>query len=368
MMIVKGLLILIVMIIIPIAVGDVIANATKSGEHTKVDNVIFRYIFGNVTMWAIFEIIGVTLILMKKSFMIAVYTWCVAIIILILYDVFRLIRNFINKPQSHKLIKKSRTNKIYLFFSSKDNLMFVVVVIIMFLIIGYQCFNYVVGIHLDKDDSRFVVNAVEAYDNNVMLLNNPCTGESENTWIGELSKDVTSPWMIYVAMISKIVHIHPTIMAHTILPLFLLIMAYGIYWIFAKRLFGKKDILSAGIFVIIVAVINMFFNASVYTESTFLLTRVWQGKAIVAGIMIPVLMYVLYSIHQHASKGKIALLAITNLAICLLSGTGLIIGVFLTIIYGCWYMVLSRNWIKLFLILLTCIPSSIIALLNIMIK
>lgn len=369
MMIIKGLLILIVMVIVPLMVGDIITVVTRTSEHTRTDNLMFRYIMGYVTMWAVFEVVAVPLIVMKKSFMTVVYIWGGVIGLVLIVNIIKQLRKLFVRYYNHKLnIKSSQCNQLTNVIG-KNNIFTMFIGIITILIIAYQCFNYIHYMHIDEDDSRFIVNAVEAYDNNTMLLNNPATGEYEGLWVGELVKDVTSPWMIYIALLSKIIHIHPTIFAHTILPTFLLLIAYASYWLLAKRLFNKDDMQSACIFVMCAALINTFFNASVYTESTFLLTRVWQGKAVVAGVMIPVIVYLLYSLHQHSSSaGKFILIGLANTAMCLLSGIGILFGALLTVVYGLWYMIIKKKWFRAFGLMLTCIPNGIFALIYMMLK
>jgi hypothetical protein len=201
-----------------------------------------------------------------------------------------------------------------------------------------------------------------------MLLNNPATGEYEGTWQGELSKDVTSPWSFYIALISKLIHIYPTIFAHTILPVFLLLMAYGVFWLFGKSLFCG-DLEKSCVFLFLIALLHTYFNSSVYTSATFMLTRVWQGKAVVAGIAIPMQLYLLYLLHQYEHKfGRYVLIMLCNTASCLLSGVGIILMAVITIIYGLYYALIDKKWLGILFILLTCIPNVIFALLYYYVK
>lgn len=364
-MILKGILIILILAICPLMIGDIIAKWTKTGEHTIFDHIVYRYVFGHITMWAVFEIVAVPLILMKKSFMTVVYIWGALIVLLLICDVVALILG----------IKQTNLTKFKLnwnfkrFITDKNNLFTCAIVIVAIGLISFQCYNYVAYMHIDDDDARYIVNACEAYDNNSMLLINPATGEYEGTWIGELAKDVTSPWSIYVAVISKIVHIYPTIVAHTILPSFLLLMAYGAYWLIAKRLFKSKDTQSACLFVMFAALINMFYNASVYTDATFLLTRIWQGKAVVAGVIIPIIFYELFSLYQNWKNfRKFFVLGIVALAASMLSGIGIISVPIIIVIYGGWYVIVKKEWKYFIGIIATCIPNVIIALIYSMIK
>jgi hypothetical protein len=362
-MILKGILIFLILIVCPLVTGDAVAKFTNTEVYTVFDNIVYKYVFGNVVMWAAFEIIAVPLILMKKSFMQVVYIWCAVLAVILLCDIFLIIYRFVRKgntKRNHGYELKSIVNK--------NNIFTFIIAIVAVVLIAYQCYVYVAYMHIDDDDSRFVVNACEAYDNDSMLLINPATGEYEGTWVGELAKDVTSPWSIYVAAVSKFVHIYPTIVFHTIIPVFLLLMAYGVYWLLAKKLFKSNTTQAAVLFVLFVALVNMYFNTSAYTGSTFLLTRIWQGKAVVAGVMIPALFYLLYSYYQNAGYGTYIMIALTNIALCLLSGMGIFFGIIMTAVYGVYYAVVNKKWLGIIWILMTCVPSMVFAFLYATVK
>jgi hypothetical protein len=361
MLILKGLLIFLVLILTPLLIGNIIAAFTKTKEKTFFDNFVFQYVFGNITMWALYEIIAVPLILSKRSFMLSVYIWSAVILALIICDCVYLVR--------HEHIRHINSKKSGYHFLNKNSWFTFFTAFLAVIMIAFQCYQYVFNMHLDEDDARFIVNACESYDNNSMLLINPTTGEYEGTWIGELAKDVTSPWVIYIAVISKLVKIYPTIAAHTILPVFLLLMMYGIYWLIARKLFNENDYQPAWLFMLFAALINMFFHASVYTGSTFALTRIWQGKAVVAGLVIPACFYLCFRIYKRDwNLRQYLLLLEINLSACLLSGSGNIITAFMTVVYGGYYLIVRRKLKEVFLILSVCIPNVIFALIYYFIK
>ena len=62
-------------------------------------------------------------------------------------------------------------------------------------IVGQMCV-YIFGMHLDEDDARWIAEANDALVKNRMLLHNPATGEYIGRFVGEMVKDVFSPWSI----------------------------------------------------------------------------------------------------------------------------------------------------------------------------
>lgn len=321
-----------------------------------ITNLVGQYITGSFLMWGVFEVIAVPLILLKASFMTVVAVWTIALdLILVLQWRKGCFIPYKKMLQYERDYIRRFKKKEWILYS------------IMLGLIVYQIVACVVGTQLDEDDARFVVNALEAYDNNSMFLINPATGEYAGTWVGELAKDVPSPWMILIAAVSKIVWIHPTIMAHTILPGILVAIAYGTYWLIAEELFPKHKE-DRALFMFFVSLINIHFSNSEYTSAVFLLTRIWQGKAVVAGIMIPFIFYLFMLVYHHPNRKEIyILMAIADLASCLLSGMGIILIAMLIGILAVCFAGICKNIKVLERAFLACIPSILFGIIYVII-
>lgn len=100
-----------------------------------------------------------------------------------------------------------------------------------------------------------------------------------------------------------------------------------IYGILGRRLFGKERRL-AGFFLILVCLLHIFSGYSVYTQGTFLLVRIWQGKAILAAALIPAVYY--YCLRTAQEKKGVAancvMLVLLMLACCHVSSMGIMLG------------------------------------------
>lgn len=330
--------------ILPIMLGDRIWKEIYREQNDTLSQIIGRYLVGTIVMWAIFQIIAVPLILVKASFSMAVILWEISIFsTLLLQSVWKVKKH--RHMYSHICIKTHR--------SKTEKLLFV----LMCAVIICQCVACVIGTQYDEDDARFVVNALEAFDHDSMLLINPATGEYVGTWVGELAKDVPSPWTFYIALIAKILNVHPTIIAHTILPGILVAMAYGCYWLMAERIF-KKNFSYCCMFVLIIAVINMHFTNSEQTQAVFLLTRIWQGKAVVAGVMLPFLCYLMMLLYHLKTKKYIYYLVfLTDIACCLLSGMGIFLSAIVIGSLGLYIAIIQKKLDVLLKVALSCIPT-----------
>ena len=77
-------------------------------------------------------------------------------------------------------------------------------------------------------------------------------------------------------------------------------------------------------FLLFLAWMNIFGYYSVYTMSTFLLIRIWQGKALVASLFIPLMFYLMCELlEKNEKKIWYAVTALTGLAGALASGIGI---------------------------------------------
>lgn len=227
-------------------------------------------------------------------------------------------------------------------------------------LILFQCSQYARGMHIDDDDSRFIASAVSAYQHDTMLLENPATGEETPRPEGELVKDVTSPWCIYLAAMAAVIHVHPAILAHVLIPVWLLLLACLQAWIAGAILLGAGDATDGfpaeeryAWFLLFYVTAVQFYGGSIYTRGAFTLVRLWQGKAAMETLMIPWLLlfsfgldYAHHKAGREESRGCAAqalLLAAGCLYACLMSGVGMIAAGTILLLYALWRWIRCRN-------------------------
>ncbi len=179
--------------------------------------------------------------------------------------------------------------------------------------------------HTDDDDAWYLGLAVSAYETGEMFAYSPYTGEPME--LSDGGDYVLSPLPVLWAALGKLFHIHPTILAHTVVPVFMLLWAYYVYWLLGKRLFGgEKESAGAYAFWFFMNVLNLFGFYSTRTSGTFLLFRSWQGKAVFCAILVPCLFYYFLGVLQsgevkEVQRGKKA--------------AGELLGIYLTMGAGC---------------------------------
>lgn len=281
------------------------------------------YLMGLVAIWAFCQLVTVPFVLLKASFWIVIILLSAWILFLGGYGVYR--RDFPGFD------RKRRTKE-------QRAVLFVTGVLILLFMLGV-----LLGQHTDADDSRFVVNAVDIVRTNRMFLTDPNTGNEISTWLGELSKDVTAPWAVYIAYCGKLTGLSPTIIAHLFLPLSIFTAIFGVWWMLSECFFGK-DILHRCIFLDALMFLHIYGYYSVFSAETFTMVRLWQGKAVIAGLGIPAMLLMFLWIYQHNRKTNYICLALLNLALCLMSGMGVIIGALLLGCFGLLYGIFKKNW------------------------
>ncbi|MCM1273178.1 MAG: DUF6077 domain-containing protein [Clostridium sp.] len=302
------------------------------------------YVLGMMGMWAVCQLISVPVILAKGSFLIVAG---------MLSGIFVII-------SSYALIRKKYPIFPYNMQNIWDRLGFAVMVSLILVIV-------VLGIvlqHTDNDDSRFVANAVDICRTNRMFLTNPASGELLGAWRGELVKDVTSPWAVFIAWVATLTGANAAVTAHVILPVFIYIMIGCIYFMLSKELVGDRLVYRSLFvcFAMLVTVFGFYSNAS---AEAYTMLRIWQGKAVVAGVGVPLVFLLCMWIYRKCDKKSYyILLFVCEISLCLLSGMGIIIGAVMAGCLGLIYGIVKKNIRVCLGMWLTVLPCAVFYAVN----
>ncbi|MCM1266775.1 MAG: DUF6077 domain-containing protein [Bacteroidales bacterium] len=177
-----------------------------------------------------------------------------------------------------------------------------------FFLLGFQLYKAAAFASFDGDDAYYVVESLLAQEADVMYRILPLTGGSTGLDVRH-ALAVFPMWVAFVAVRSGI---HATIVSHVVMPFVLIPLTYLLYYEIGCRLFGR---VSAGgersggaedaretsgsvlcrenlpVFMILLALFQIFGNVSIYTTETFFLTRTWQGKAAAGALVIPAVLW-----------------------------------------------------------------------------
>lgn len=312
------------------------------------------YVSGQLFIWALFQIMAVPLILLRVRFDILYYAFLVVAIVLCVLGV----KQYFNQKGSEKKrIQFRRPSR------SLSTLAIIILCAAVVLII-LQISLYFLGQHVDEDDARWLAEANDALAYGDMMTRNVSTGEFLGSF--ETIRDVTSPWPMFFAMLARILHINTAMTAHTIYAPMALLVSYCIYYLIASELFIKIE--AQIVFVFLAALLNLFYAGTVYTQAVFSLVRIWQGKATVAGIIIPFLLYLTICINKRNETSDWLCLIITGCAACLTSGMGVSLSGILIIVFGGYNIIAYQRWKRIPLWLFSIAPSVAFSLLYFYLK
>lgn len=220
----------------------------------------------------------------------------------------------------------------------------------------------------DGDDAYYVVQSLMAQQNGSMYKNLPYTGRSASLDV----RHALAVFPMWIAFVAVQADLHATIVSHVVMPLILMPLTYLVFYEIAKILFAEKKE-NIPVFMIVMALFQLFGNVSIYTNETFFLTRTWQGKSVAGSFVIPmVFLLLLWIFDEKRKKGQDACFWIMLVCLHLTAGMCSSISVFLLVILlavSAFCLMIVKRDIKAPLMLgATCIPSALYVLLYLLIK
>ena len=338
MIILKIFIMFFVLLIIPEFIGMLITRFLRDR------NIIINFVVGFLANLALFQLIAIPLILCSCSFNLLYYTYLFVILCITIISIIVNIKEF----------KAIITNTINEIKSNSKLLMLCVIALI-----GLQIFISIYYTHIDDDDTIYVGTSTTTLGTNSMYIADARTGKNYNTFP---KKYALAPFSIYVSVISKCSLIHPAIIAHTVLPSVLIFLSYMVYLLIGNELFdGNKK--SAILFLIILSIVNLWGNYSPKTNYSFLLFRIWQGKAILANIVIPAIW--LFFLKAEKNEFKLIdciILTIVNFAGTLTTTLGIGFPSIVLLILAIIFSIINKRKDYIAKTMLCCVPSFIIGI------
>ena len=330
----------------------------------SVNRLLHAWVLGFVTMLAIAQMLLVPLVALHQSLTTALMCWEMALTIPALASFLCLLTRSAGQEGAFRergIRQGNRSDGLR--GAAPDSggsrvwiVIFGVLAGILILLQAYIPARYE---HRDDDDSRFVSEEVSAVVHDTMYWDDPI-GSDQLYWnTGEVKKDLTSPWAMYVAMCSRISGIPPAVLSHTYLPFFLILLCYGLYLLIG-RVLCSENWEKIFLFLIFLSVLHLWGYTSTHTLASMLLLRIWQGKAVCASFLLPLLFYLMYQVmNRRCRKGWYALLFVAATGACLLSGIGIVTGPVVLFLYGIVDFMYHRRWKKTLIIWTAALPGAV---------
>lgn len=321
----------------------------------RASQILHTWVIGFAMMLAVGQIILIPFVATQQTLTTAIWVFKMLLQILALCSFFVMLKRWGRKTETQqneqKAVRKEKEEQRQIW----PVVLGVLVVVLIFL----QAYIPARYEHSDDDDSRFIAEEVSAVVHDTMYQDSPIEADFLYWNEGEVRKDLTSPWAMYVAIISKESGIAPAILSHTYMPFFLTILCYAVYALIGKKLF-RDDWEKTFLFLLLLSVIHLSGYTSTHTLASMLLLRIWQGKAVCASFLLPLLFYLFYQImHRDYHKGWVALLYVAAIGACLLSGIGIVTVPVVLFVYGILDFCYYRRWRKTFAIWMAAVPCAI---------
>ncbi len=336
-------ILLILLLVMPVVTGAGVVSFIKREKK----NIVLMWIAGILVEWGLFQFVAVPAIVKGVTFT------GLAVLFLILTVIMALAGGFL------WLFRARKSSDLRLAGEKPDRGYQILWGIAILGILVQMVLNFIIAFE-DGDDAFYVTtsNLAVQWDSMYKLL--PYT-------FGTTSLDFRhclAPFPIWIAFLAKFSGMHPTILSHTVMPLFMIPLSYAVYGMIGSRMLGaKKKMLP--VFMIFVELLVLWGNYSVYTAETFLISRSRQGKAMLCATVIPMMFLIMHMIGERVSANKKVekslwlLLFAAVLSAALGSTMGTFLAALLIGVYGICMMFTYRKW-KLLVPLMLCLMPALI--------
>lgn len=307
-------LVILFCVVEPLLLGACIRKFVYNSNKITVSS----YILGYSIMLGIYELFVIPFYFLKLSLWSLTLCWQSILIVIIVLGLF-----FFRKEIKINISFIKKINGI-------EVILLVIIVLQIVFITLYQ--------HSDLDDSWFLGMASSSYYTNTINYYDPYTGYVQ---IPQVSY-IFSPFPVFIASMAQVTGIHPLIFAHSIWPIFAIIMYYGVVHVFGASIFNRNR-KKINYFMLFMILLSMMGNYSRWSQSTFLFFRSWQGKAMVCAILLPMLFLYL---NRFRKVRELLIIYATVFAGCLSSSMAIILFPVLTVCVTIAGLLSERNWKK----------------------
>ncbi len=302
---------------------------------------------------ALFELLAVPVIILKADgfpTIVALYLGlecALAMAGIIVYN-FKVRRN----AESEVTDMKERRDKVR--FAGDETVLWLLVIgAVLFQVIMYICMEA-----FDGDDAYYVVQSLLTNETDTLYRIKPYTGMSTSMDLRHALASVP----IWIAFLARVSGIHSTILAHSVIGILLIPLLYLIYYNCGILLFDGDSRKNAA-FMMFVNIMYIFGNVSIYTGATFLLTRTWQGKSMLANLVIVSVIWLLLAIfkkdeeeEERQTLGFWTVLFALSIVAAMCSTASVFLMALLIGIYGITMSICRRDVQIALKLMITCVP------------
>ena len=286
------------LMVIPVGLGLLFRKSPKR-EHLpkKLQTAGVTLLIGYLLLFALLEMVGIPIMLLS------VYHGYSRMVIL--YAALQILGAGAGYGFWIYRGKKARKTNLSGALKETDNILWLrrapydswegrLLLVLFLLLVGFQLCMAFTRASFDGDDAYYVVQALTAQQTDTLYRIDPNRGVS----MPLDARHALALFPIWEAFVGTMCGIHATVMAHSV---FLIPLTYLIYYEIGRELFcNKKSLLP--MFMVLMALWQMFGNVSIYTTETFFLTRTWQGKSFAGNFIIPAVFWIFLCLFREEER------------------------------------------------------------------
>lgn len=329
--------------IIPLCVGSLFLSMDK-----RAGKLPLAWISGQLLLWAVFQLICVPVILVRKEYPIVQQLYLAVVAALFLFSLV---------CQGIRLKKRYASIRLIREDTGENKILTRILWAVFWALLLFQLLQAARMTYADGDDAFYVAVTTITENADTMYVKLPYTGGNSEPDI----RHGMAPFPIWITFLAKMSGFRPVGVAHVAVPLVLITMTYGVFYLVGQKICGKyRERLP--LFLFFTEILVLFGDTSYYTMENFMIARSRQGKAVLGSIIIPALFFLLLLLLEQLQNGQRfslnywVLLTAAMTAGCLCSTMGAMLCCMLVGIVALCGAVCYRKWKFLFPTAICCVP------------
>lgn len=315
MIIVQILLAFFWMCIVPAFTGCLF---TRLFTKSKRWNLILVTGMGLLIQYAFYEVLALAFILLDKSFRLLTKLYGAGALMLAVTGAVMLFRT---RKEVSLCLKQERKSGL------KDQKKVDWYLLLAVALIGIQLGAILLWATPDSDDAFYSGLSSMCLAGDYVLKFDAYNGLMQKKVIDRYAISALPPYQASLQLLSG--NLHHLFITHNLFPLFYIPLAYGLFYLVGKTITGT-DRKETHRYLFFFALLHLFGNTFVFTPQNFLVTRIWQGKALFICISLPMcylLLAGLFSCKKTSYRILYGvLLFITLIGTVFMGETGLFLG------------------------------------------
>ena len=315
--------------------------------------------FTMLILFVIWTVISLPLSLIGKKFHVPLYIFMGVLVVFVGFVIFMLIKR-------RKEVKKKIKEYFSSYFKKHFTNVFFIVMLVLILFQAGRVTFFEPSEHRDSKSYTSVVNDIIENDSFNKIAELTGAEISDSSTVS--TKLRLSTWYSFEAVVALLTYKKPLLLNNTILPGFLIIITYLIWWCVCRKFF-KNDISKMSLFMIALAVLYEVVGDDI--TAIFLMWPTW-GKNIAAMIVVPFVVFEWIRLVEQRQKklGNVGELMMLSTVGCAASNMGfMIIPVELTFLLIASFISLRKIDVKMiYKYILAVLPTLVYAALYFYIK